>query len=58
MTAVWGGVLLAEAATRVVLSLVIAPGALLAVSPLLTLVFLGSVGLWTVRRRRLLKETP
>ena len=31
---------------------------LLAVSPLLTLVFLGSVGLWTVRRRRLLKETP
>jgi hypothetical protein len=58
MTAVWGGVLLAEAATRVVLSLVIAPGALLAVSPLLTLVFLGSVALWTVRRRRLLKETP
>jgi hypothetical protein len=58
MTAVWGGVLLAEAATRVALSLVIAPGALLAVSPLLTLVFLGSVGLWTVRRRRLLKETP
>ena len=58
MTAVWGGVLLTEAATRVVLSLVIAPGALLAVSPLLTLVFLGSVGLWTVRRRRLLKETP
>jgi len=51
-------VLLTEAATRVVLSLVIAPGALLAVSPLLTLVFLGSVGLWTVRRRRLLKETP
>ena len=58
MTAVWGGVLLAEAATRVALSLVIAPGALLAVSPLLTLVFLGAVGLWTVRRRRLLKETP
>jgi len=58
MTAVWGGVLLAEAATRVALSLAIAPGALLAVSPLLTLVFLGAVGLWTVRRRRLLKETP
>jgi len=57
MTAVWGGVLLAEAATRVVLALVVAPGVLLAISPLLTLVFLGSVGLWTVRRRRLLKET-
>jgi len=56
MTAVWGGVLLAEAATRIVLSLVVAPGVLLAISPLLTLVFLGSVGLWTVRRRRLLKE--
>ena len=57
MTAVWGGVLLAEAATRIVLALVVAPGVLLAISPLLTLVFLGSVGLWTVRRRRLLKET-
>jgi intracellular septation protein A len=56
MTAVWGGVLLAEAVTRIVLSLVVAPGVLLAISPLLTLVFLGSVGLWTVRRRRLLKE--
>jgi len=56
MTAVWGGVLLAEAATRIVLSLLVAPGVLLAISPLLTLVFLGSVGLWTVRRRRLLKE--
>ena len=56
MTAVWGGVLLAEAATRIVLSLVVAPGVLLAISPLLTLVFLGSVGVWTVRRRRLLKE--
>ena len=38
------------------MSLVIPPGALLAVSPLLTLVFLGAVGLWTVRRRRSLKE--
>jgi hypothetical protein len=56
MTAVWGGVLLAEAATRVALSLVIPPGALLAISPLLAVVFLGSVGLWTVRRRRSLKE--
>ena len=56
MTAVWGGVLLAEAVTRVALSLVIAPAALLAVSPLLTLVFLGSVGLWTVHRRRSLRK--
>jgi len=56
MTAVWGGALLAEAATRFGLSLLIPPGALLAVSPLLTVVFLGAVGLWTVRRRRSLKK--
>jgi hypothetical protein len=53
MTAVWGVVLLAEAATRVVLSLLIPPGALLLVSPLLAVVFLGPVGLWTVHRRSL-----
>jgi uncharacterized membrane protein len=56
MSAVWGGVLLAEATTRVVLSLLIPPGALLLVSPLLAAAFLGPVGLWTVRRRRSLKE--
>jgi uncharacterized membrane protein len=56
MTAVWGVVLLAEAATRVVLSLLIPPGALLLVSPLLAVAFLGPVGLWTVHRRRSLKE--
>jgi len=56
MTTVWGGALLAEAATRFGLSLLIPPGALLAVSPLLTVVFLGAVGLWTVRRRRSLKK--
>ena len=55
MTAVWGVVLLAEAAARVVLSLLIPPGALLLVSPLLAVAFLGPVGLWTVRRRRSLK---
>jgi uncharacterized membrane protein len=55
MSAVWGVVLLAEAATRVVLSLLIPPGALLLVSPLLAVAFLGPVGLWTVRRRRSLK---
>jgi hypothetical protein len=57
MTAVWGVVLLAEAATRVVLSLLIPAAALLLVSPLLAVAFLGPVGLWTVHRRRSLKES-
>ncbi len=56
MTAVWGGTLVAEAATRIVLALLIPPAALLLVSPLLTVVFLGPVALWTVRRRRALKR--
>jgi intracellular septation protein A len=57
MTVVWGVVLLAEATTRVVLSLLIPPAALLLVSPLLAATFLGPVGFWTVHRRRSLKET-
>jgi intracellular septation protein A len=55
MTAVWGGVLLAEAVTRVVLSLLVPPAALLLASPLLTAVFIGPVALWTVRRRARLR---
>ena len=58
MTAVWGAVLLAEATTRVVLSLLIPPGALLLVSPLLAAAILGPVGLWTVHRRRLAEGGP
>ena len=55
MTAVWGSVLLAEAATRVVLALLVPPAALLLVSPLLAAAFLGPVALWTVRRRARLR---
>ena len=55
MTAVWGGALLAEACTRVVLSLLVPPAALLLISPVLAAVFLGPVGLWTVRRRARLR---
>jgi intracellular septation protein A len=55
MTAAWGGVLLAEAATRVALALVVPPATLLLVSPLLTAAFLGPVVLWTVRRRARLR---
>jgi intracellular septation protein A len=55
MTAVWGTALLAEAVTRVVLSLLIPPAALLLVSPLLAAAVLGPVALWTVRRRARLR---
>jgi len=55
MTAVWGTALLAEAVTRVVLSLLIPPAALLLVSPLLAAAFLGPLALWTVRRRARLR---
>jgi hypothetical protein len=51
MTAVWGAALLGEAAARVVLSLLVPPGALLLASPLLTAAFIGPVALWTFRRR-------
>lgn len=55
MTAVWGTALLAEAVTRVVLSLLIPHAALLLISPLLAAAFLGPVALWTVRRRASLR---
>lgn len=55
MTAVWGTALLAEAVSRVVLSLLISHAALLLVSPLLAAAFLGPVALWTVRRRASLR---
>jgi intracellular septation protein A len=51
MTAVWGTALLAEACARVVLSLLIPPGALLLVSPLLAAAVIGPVAIWTMRRR-------
>ncbi len=51
MTAVWGTALLAEATARVVLSLLVPPGVLLLVSPLLAAAFIGPVAIWTMRRR-------
>jgi len=55
MTAVWGGTLLAEATTRVVLSLLLPPSALLLISPFLAAAFLGAVGLWTAHHRARLR---
>ncbi len=51
MTAVWGTALLVEATVRVVLSLLIPPGALLLASPLLAAAVIGPVAIWTARRR-------
>jgi intracellular septation protein A len=51
MTAVWGTTLLAEATARVVLSLLVPPGVLLLVSPLLAAAVIGPVAIWTMRRR-------
>jgi hypothetical protein len=55
MTAVWGIALLTEATARVVLSLLVPPGVLLLVSPLLAAAVIGPVALWTVRRRARLR---
>jgi hypothetical protein len=51
MTAVWGITLLVEATARVVLSLLVSPGVLLLVSPLLAAAVIGPVAIWTMRRR-------
>jgi intracellular septation protein A len=51
MTAVWGTALLVEATARVVLSLLVPPGVLLLVSPLLAAAVIGPVAIWTMRRR-------
>jgi hypothetical protein len=51
MTAVWGVTLLVEATARVVLSLLVSPGVLLLVSPLLAAAVIGPVAIWTMRRR-------
>jgi hypothetical protein len=57
MTAVWGAALLAEAITRVLLSLLVPPSVLLLVSPFLAAAILGPVGLWTVHRRARLRPS-
>ena len=57
MTGAWGVALVAEAVARVVLSLLVPPGALLLASPLLTAVFVGPVALWTLRRRARMRTT-
>jgi hypothetical protein len=51
MTAVWGVVLVGEAATRVALSLVVSPGTILAISPVLAVVAFAPLALWTFRHR-------
>jgi hypothetical protein len=51
-TFIWGVALMAEASTRVALSFVIAPGALLAISPLLAVAVFGPLAIWTMRRLR------
>lgn len=59
ITAVWGLALLAEAALRVVVSLLVTPGALVAVSPLLMAAVIAPAVLWTrgrVRHARTLEE--
>lgn len=50
LTLVWGLAFLAEASLRIALSFIIAPAALLAVSPLLAIATFGPLGLWTMRR--------
>lgn len=52
VTLVWGVALVAEAALRIALSFLVAPGVLMLVSPLLAVVTLGSVAAWTLRSRR------
>jgi intracellular septation protein A len=51
MTSVWGIALLAEATARVILSLLLAPGVFLLVSPLLAAAVIGPVAIWTMRSR-------
>lgn len=51
MTLVWGLALLGEAATRVVLSFLLAPALVLAISPLLALATFGPLALWSWRVR-------
>jgi hypothetical protein len=52
MTVVWGFGMLGEATVRVILAFLIAPGTLLAISPLLAAAFFGPLVAWTVYRRR------
>lgn len=51
MTALWGVVLIGEAAVRVALSFAVSPGTLLVISPLLAAVTFGPLALWTWRQR-------
>ncbi|MHB8618354.1 MAG: VC0807 family protein [Chloroflexota bacterium] len=51
MTAIWGCILVLEAALRVALSFALTPATLLAVSPLLAAAVFGPLVLWTIRGR-------
>ncbi|MDT7618280.1 MAG: hypothetical protein QOF00_5727 [Pseudonocardiales bacterium] len=51
MTAIWGAALVVHAACVIALSFVLTPGAVMVASPLLAVVLIGPVGVWTVRRR-------
>jgi hypothetical protein len=51
-TAQWGAALVLDAGLRAALALVLTPGTLLAVSPLVAAATIGPVAILTVRRRR------
>jgi hypothetical protein len=53
-TLIWGLALVGEAALRVVVSFLVPPGVLVAISPLLAVAVFGPLALWTIRRRRAL----
>jgi intracellular septation protein A len=50
LTVVWGAAMTMEASSRVALSFTVAPGVLLAVSPLLAAAVFGPLGVWTAYR--------
>lgn len=53
-TVIWGLALVSEAIARVVVSFVVPPTVLVAVSPLLAAAVFGPLALWTIRRRQAL----
>ena len=53
-TVIWGVALVGEATARVVVSFLVPPGVLVAISPLLAVAVFGPLALWTIRRRRAL----
>jgi hypothetical protein len=52
MTAIWGLAFIGEASARVVLSFLLDPGVLVAVSPLVAVAVFGPLGLWMVYQTR------